>query len=73
MTAIRRLAPATAMGASEPCTYREAERRVRKDYGPQNISTLRNISQDMLKRETSRKAGIQGKRLQSGWRVDYLQ
>ena len=46
--------------------------RVRKNHGPQNLATLRNISHNMLKRETSLKVGIQGKRLQAGWREDYL-
>ena len=53
-------------------TFREDQCRVRKDYGPQNFATLRNISHNMLKRETSLKVGIQGKRLQAGWREDYL-
>ena len=53
-------------------TFHEDQSRVRKDHGPQNLSTLRNISHNMLKRETSLKVGIQGKRLQAGWREDYL-
>ena len=53
-------------------TFREDQSRVRKDYGPQNFATLRNISHNMLKRETSLKVGIQGNRLQAGWREDYL-
>ena len=53
-------------------TFREDDCRVRKDHGPQNFATLRNISHNMLKRETSLKVGIQGKRLQAGWREDYL-
>ena len=53
-------------------TFREDQCRVRKDYSPQNLATLRNISHNMLKRETSLKVGIQGKRLQAGWREDYL-
>ena len=53
-------------------TFREDQSRVRKDHGPQNLATLRNISHNMLKRETSLKVGIQGKRLQAGWREDYL-
>ena len=33
---------------------------------------VRQISHNLLKRETSFKVGIQGKRLQAGWRDDYL-
>ena len=53
-------------------TFREDQCRVRKDHGPQNFATLRNMSHNLLKRETSLKVGIQGKRLQAGWREDYL-
>ena len=53
-------------------TFGEDQCRVRKDNGPQNMATLRQISHNLLKRETSLKVGIQGKRLQAGWREDYL-
>ena len=53
-------------------TFREDHCRVRKDHAPQNLATLRNISHNLLKRETSLKAGIQGKRLQAGWKEAYL-
>ena len=53
-------------------TFREDQSRVRKDHGPQNMATLRQISHNLLKRETSLKAGIQGKCLQAGWREDCL-
>ena len=53
-------------------TFQEDQSRVRKDHGPQNMATLRQISHNLLKRETSLQVGIQGKRLQAGWREDYL-
>ena len=53
-------------------TFREDQSQVRKDHGPQNMATLRQISHNLLKRETSLKVGIQGKRLKAGWREDYL-
>ena len=53
-------------------TFGEDQCRVRKDNGPQNMATLRQISHNLLKRETGLKVGIQGKRLQAGWREDYL-
>ena len=46
--------------------------RVYNDHGQQNMATLRQISHNLLKRGTSLKVGIQGKRLQAGWREDYL-
>ena len=52
--------------------FQDDQCRIRKDHGPQNFATLRNISHNLLKRETSLKVGIQGKRLQAGWREDYL-
>ena len=53
-------------------TFRENECRVHKDHAPQNLATLRQISHNPLKNETSLKTGIQGKRLNAGWRQDYL-
>ena len=46
--------------------------RVRKDHGPQNINTLRQIGHNLLKNERTLKVGIQGKRLNAGWDEDYL-
>ena len=53
-------------------TFGEDQCRIRKDHAPQNMATLRKISHNLLKRETSLKVGIQGKRLQAGWWEDYL-
>ena len=43
-------------------TFREDQCRVRKDRWPQNMATLWRISHNLLKRETTLKVGIQGKR-----------
>ena len=53
-------------------TFHEDQSRVRKDHGAQNMATLRQIAHNLLKRESTLKVGIQGKRLQAGWREDYL-
>ena len=42
------------------------------DHAPQNMALLRQVPHNLLKNETSLKVGIQGKRLQAGWREDYL-
>ena len=57
---------------SSDVTFREGQSRVRKDNAPQNMATLRQISHNLLKRETNLKVGIQGKRLQTGWQEGYL-
>ena len=64
--------PPYSLHWSQDVTFREDQCRVRKDHAPQNLGTLRNISHNLLKRETSLKVGIQGKRLQAGWKEDYL-
>ena len=48
-------------------TFREDQCRVRKDHGPQNLATLRQISHTLLKNENTLKVGIPGKRLNAGW------
>ena len=53
-------------------TFREDQCRVRKDHGPQNMNTLRQIGHNLLKNERTLKVGIQGKRLNAGWDEDYL-
>ena len=53
-------------------SFREDQCRVRKDHAPQNLATLRQISHNLLEKETSVKTGVQGKRLNAGWREDYL-
>ena len=53
-------------------TFGEDRCRIRKDHAPQNMATLRQVSHNLLNNETSLKVGIQGKRLQAGWKEDYL-
>ena len=45
---------------------------MRKDHGPHNLATLRQISHNLLKNENTLKVGIQGKRLNAGWDEHYL-
>ena len=52
--------------------FREDQCQVRKDHGPQNINTLRQIGHNLLKNERTLKVSIQGKRLNAGWDEDYL-
>jgi len=53
-------------------TFREDQSRVRKDHGPQNLAVLRQIALNLLKKESTLKRGIQGKRHKAGWVEDYL-
>lgn len=46
--------------------------RVRMGHAPQNLATLRHLTINLLKRETSRKMGIARKRLMAGWDAAYL-
>jgi hypothetical protein len=53
--------------------FREDECRVRKDHGPQNLAILRHIAANLLKQEKTAKAGINNKRLRSGWDEEYCE
>lgn len=52
--------------------FREDESRVRKDHGPQNLAILRQTALNLLKQETKLRASIHSKRLNAGWKEDYL-
>lgn len=52
--------------------FREDESRLRKDHAPENMAMLRQMTLNLLKQETSVKAGIKAKRLKAGWDNDYL-
>jgi predicted transposase YbfD/YdcC len=53
-------------------SFREDQRRIRKGHGAENFSRLSRIALNLLKRNTSVKVGIKGKRLNAGWDHDYL-
>ncbi len=53
-------------------SFREDESRVRKGHGAENYSRLCRIALNLLKRDTSVRVGIKGKRLNAGWDHDYL-
>ena len=52
--------------------FKEDQCRVRVGEAAENFSLLRKIALLCLKRETSSKRGINGKRLKSGWDTTYL-
>jgi predicted transposase YbfD/YdcC len=53
-------------------SFREDERRVRTGHGAENYSRLCRLALNLLKRDTSVKIGIHGKRLKAGWDEHYL-
>jgi predicted transposase YbfD/YdcC len=53
-------------------SFREDERRIRKDHGAENYSRLCRIALNLLKQDRSIKIGIHGKRLKAGWDEPYL-
>ncbi len=52
--------------------FNEDHSRVRKDNAPQNFAILRHMALNLLKLETTVKAGIKAKCLKCGWDTDYL-
>jgi len=53
-------------------SFREDESRIRSGHAAENFSRLRRLAINLLKAETSIKAGLAGKRLTCGWDHDYL-
>ena len=53
-------------------SFGEDQNRTRKNNGAENYSRLCRIALNLLKRDTSIKAGIKTKRLNAGWDHDYL-
>jgi len=52
--------------------FREDESRVRVDHGAENVAVLRRIALNLLRQDTTTKAGTKARRLKAGWDEDYL-
>jgi predicted transposase YbfD/YdcC len=53
-------------------TFREDDSRIRTGNADQNMTVLRHMALNLLKREQSTKRSIRGKRLKAGWDEGYL-
>jgi hypothetical protein len=53
-------------------TFREDDSRIRTGDAAQNMTVLRHMALNLIKREQSTKRSIRGKRLKAGWDEDYL-
>ncbi len=53
-------------------SYGEDKSKVRKDNGPENLSVLKRCTMNLLKADTTTKAGIKNKRAKAGWSKEYM-
>ena len=54
-------------------SFAEDACRVRKDHGPENLSIIRRVALNLLKKEKTCKLGIKSKRKKAGWNHKYLE
>ena len=52
--------------------FREDESRIRTGHAAHNMSILRRLALNLLRRETTAKGGIAARRKQAGWNNEYL-
>jgi predicted transposase YbfD/YdcC len=52
--------------------FREDDCRIRKGNGAENSAVLRHIALNLLRRETTSKGSLKGRRKKAGWDNDYL-
>jgi predicted transposase YbfD/YdcC len=53
-------------------TFSEDQSRIRKDRGPENLGMLRRLMVSLLRKDTTCKASLRGKRLIAGWNDEAL-
>lgn len=53
-------------------SFREDESRVREGNAPENLALLRHLALNLLKRDSTAKGSIKGKRKRAGWDNDFL-
>jgi predicted transposase YbfD/YdcC len=53
-------------------TFAEDQSRVRKDHSPLNVGMLRRLALSILRKDTSIKDSLRGKRLRAGWDEEVL-
>lgn len=53
-------------------SFAEDQARQRQGHSAENFSRLRRIALNLLRRDTTKKRGLKGKRLNAGWDHDYL-
>ena len=53
-------------------TFQEDRSRVKKENAPENFGLLRRLALCLLKKESSSKRSIKGKRLRASWDDGYL-
>lgn len=52
--------------------FNEDASRIRKDHAPENLALIRHLALNLLRQDTSTKAGIKAKRLKAGWDNHFL-
>ena len=53
-------------------TFHEDRSRIKKENAPENFGLLRRLALCLLKKESTSKRSIKGKRLKAGWDDGYL-
>ncbi|MBT6047072.1 MAG: ISAs1 family transposase [Candidatus Scalindua sp.] len=52
--------------------FREDDSRTRKGYSSENLSVVRHLAANLLRKEKTAKVGVKNERLLAAWDSDYL-